>query len=452
MRKERAVENPVHAITRRRFVALGASGTAALLGGGVAAAVDPRKAPASASLSINIPWGGAGGALSRTEAPCGVQMAAGERLLRAASTEDLFLEFEPEHRGQARMRVPAQLSRLASSEAMNLTWLMPRNAAGKGRLRLLTTPSDTEPVMRAGQTGGQLELTEAGRPILRYNYATIDHPELLSQVAEGSRKYAVARSDYIHPLYGFNGEELTRDWPVDHPHQRGIYWAWPEVDWRGDRGDLHALQKVFARPTGKWACASGSVFAQVQAENLWHWEGGPAIVRELAVIRAYRSTADCRVVDLEFTFEAIDDPVLIARRETTLYGGLNIRLNAVAGQQIIKHTAPAGAGLRSAWGDISGTFAGAASAGGLLTIQCARNPDFPGDWVDYPQLNWLQPTFPRGGARHELRKGAPLVLRYRLILHRGSPLPETAADEFWQAAHEPLSPLNNNLNSETLEK
>ena len=76
----------------------------------------------------------------------------------------------------------------------------------------------------------------------------------------------------IHPLYGPHGEILTDDWTPDHPHHRGIYWAWPEVDWQGKRGDLHALQHVFARPTGKIETQHGADFAQITAENVWRWE------------------------------------------------------------------------------------------------------------------------------------------------------------------------------------
>ena len=107
------------------------------------------------------------------------------------------------------------------------------------------------------------------------------------------------RSDYIHPLYGLHGEVLTDDWVADHPHHRGIYWAWPEVDWQGKRGDLHALQEVFARPTGKIESSQGADFAQIEAENKWHFGDGPAIVREIAILRAWRQTDVGRAIDLE---------------------------------------------------------------------------------------------------------------------------------------------------------
>jgi AcrR family transcriptional regulator len=34
------------------------------------------------------------------------------------------------------------------------------------------------------------------------------------------------RSCYIHPLYGLDGEVMTEDFPVDHRHHRGVFWAW----------------------------------------------------------------------------------------------------------------------------------------------------------------------------------------------------------------------------------
>ena len=48
---------------------------------------------------------------------------------------------------------------------------------------------------------------------------------------------------------------------------------------------------------------------------------------------------------------------------------------------------------------------------------------YPGDYAEYPDLPWFQPTFPRAGTRHALKKGEPLVLRYRILLCRG-PLPD----------------------------
>jgi hypothetical protein len=304
--------------------------------------------------------------------------------------------------------------------------------------------SQSGPAMRARRIPetGHFEISEDETAVLQYNYATVQPGAVLASIAEPNLKYAAPRSDYIHPLYGPHGEILTKDWSKDHPHHRGIYWAWPEVDWRGQRGDLHALQKVFARPTGKCKTIGGPVFAQVQAENLWQWEDRAPIVRELATIRAFRSVAVGRVIDLIFRFEALAGPVLVARRGAAHYGGLNVRLNEVKGQQITKHTDPEGNTPRKAWSDLSGQFGGSQEPAGVTVFQHAANPAYPGDWIDYPDLNWLQPTFPAAGTRHEISEDKPLVLRYRLLIHPGGTISETLAATHWQAANSPHSTLS----------
>lgn len=323
-----------------------------------------------------------------------------------------------------------------------LCWIGPESS-DPTTLRPVKT-SKSEPVMsaRRNPSTGQIVISERDTSVLQYNYATVQPGDVLSSIAESNRKYAVPRSDYIHPLYGPHGEFLTKDWSKDHPHHRGIYWAWPEVDWRGERADLHALQTVFARPAGKCDLASGPVFAQVQAENLWKWKDREPIVREWATIRAFRATDTGRVIDLIFRFEAVAGPVLVARRGAAHYGGLNIRLNEVKGQQVSKHTDPETVSPRKAWSDLSGQIGGALQPAGVTVLQHSSNPAYPGDWIEYPDLNWLQPTFPAAGTRHEIAEGKPLVLRFRLLIHPGGPISEPTAAAHWCAANSINSPLS----------
>jgi len=289
--------------------------------------------------------------------------------------------------------------------------------------------------VREDKATGQYLIQESGKPVLRYNYQAIAPGDLLAQIKEANRKYAQARSDYIHPLYGLNGEELTLDWPLDHPHHRGIYWAWPEVDYHGERGDLHALQRVFARPTGVCMTQDGPDNARIDAENLWRWEDQEPIVREIAVIRAWRSVPTGRFIDLEFHFTALKEEVALARRETKLYGGLNIRLAPVKQQSIRFSNDPPGTTPRRAWGDVSGIFSGAAVTS-LAVFQMPSNPGYPGDWVQYPEINWLQPTFPAAGTRYVLKPGQPLILKFRLWIHPGR-VSEAKLAEVWTTCVNP---------------
>jgi hypothetical protein len=211
------------------------------------------------------------------------------------------------------------------------------------------------------------------------------------------------------------------------------------VDFGSERGDLHALQKVFARPTSKVNLRSGPVFAQIEAENQWLWNDREPIVRELSLIRAYRATPAGRAVDLVFQFTALREGVTIARRDTDKYGGLNVRLQTPQGQTIAAFTSPTNAAPQRAWSDLSGEFAGGGGASGLLVLQHARNPDYPGEWVRYPELSWCQPTFPAARHRYALRPGEPLELRYRLWVHAGAKPEDAFAVQLWEAFHAPAA-------------
>jgi hypothetical protein len=319
---------------------------------------------------------------------------------------------------------------------------MPPGSNGKRTFKLQTIRRDSgaQVIAKPDAASGQFDITDDGKPVLRYNYATVEPGDIIAEVKPANRIYACARSDYIHPLFGLDGETLTKDFSVDHPHHRGIYWAWPEVDWRGNRGDLHALQHVLARPTGKCVTTSGPVFAQLEAENLWKWEDTNAVVCERAIIRAYRATEAGRLLDLEFQFTALDDSVLLARRATTHYGGLNIRLAKVENQEIVTNISPAQVPPRMAWSELSGKFGNASQPSAVVVLQSSANPDYPGEWVQYPNLNWVQPTFPASGMRYELKKGQPLVLRFRLWLHRGAKAGEESCAARWRAYHTTTTP------------
>lgn len=302
------------------------------------------------------------------------------------------------------------------------------------RVHLLIRSSLPRVVARRDRGSRQLQVEENGRPLLQYNYWTVDRPERHAQVSPENRIYSRPRSNYIHPLYGLSGEVMTEDWPLDHPHHRGIYWAWPEVDYRDERGDLHALQRVFAYPTGRYRVTEGPVFAQIEAESLWRWEGQEAIVHEWAVFRAYRSTSQGRCIDLTLYFTALKEGVQLARRGTNLYGGLNMRLATIGNQRFEFHTEG-----KQAWAGAFGVFPAGRQPTGLLVFPHTRNPYHPPDWVQYPELNWLQPTFPAANVRYALHPGKPLTLRYRLWVVQGGEVRAEDCLAQWRAYHASVS-------------
>jgi hypothetical protein len=408
--------------------------------------------------------------MGKTNAPVMVEIKLNKNKKLAA--EEGRLELTDPLSGKS---FPVQMENTENKEYSTLVFKMPDEGS---ELRKFKIKVNSSPVTGGLKTftdpkSGQVIVQESGKNVLQYNYQTVfekdvirpeskkdtvlsfspmagiyydeylkAHPEQEKNDTTTSSIYSVPRSDYIHPLYGLEGEMLTNDWPDGgHPHHRGIFWAWPEVEYGRQLGDIYALQRVFARPTGNIKLTSGPVFAEIDAENLWMWEDKEPIVRENAIIRVYNSSSDSRTIDLTIKLLALKDSVTIATRFTNSYGGLNIRMQTPEAQDISFFTDAPGSKPIRAWSDFNGIFEGNKTASGLMVLQHSSNPEYPGIWKDYPDLAWVQPTFPTPEKRYSLSTEKELVLRFRLIIHTGGKPGEEISKLLWDAYIKPVTPL-----------
>ena len=397
------------------------------------------------------------GVLGETNAPVSIEIKLNKNQTAAAEEGRLGL-VEISSGSEKEAFIPVQTEGDGKGSNSRLVMIMPSGEPGIRRFKLTERDSACDKVIKAERNhlSGQVIIAEEDEKVLQYNYQTVyeddvvrlDYEEMERHIRTETDTfvtasiYAVPRSNYIHPLYGLEGEMLTRDWPEGaHPHHRGIYWAWPEVEYGSKMGDPHALQFIFSRPTGELESVDGPVFAQVLAENLWMWEDADPLVREHALIRVYRASSSGRVIDLTFKFVALKEGITLATRGKNSYGGLNLRMQLPESQEISYFTEEDNSKPLRAWSDLSGKFKGADSASGLMVLQHQGNPDYPGDWVEYPNLSWVQPTFPASGTRYSLEKDEPLILRYRLVIHTGGKPDEDISKMRWDAFHESVSPI-----------
>lgn len=268
-----------------------------------------------------------------------------------------------------------------------------------------------------------LALDDGGRPLLVYNHGTI------------SREGVAARYDranYFHPVYGLDGEVLTDDFPKDHYHHRGIFWAWPGV--RTGEGKAGAFEswipKRFEYRFERWTCRhAGALAGAIGAETDW-LAAGKRIVRERMLVIAHPALGDARAVDFELTWTATAGPVKLKGAKGKGYGGFTFR-SAPRKDTVI--TAPDGrtkkdlVAKRLPWADISGTFAGPDDKGpvtsGAAVFVATGHPDFPPTWLTrhYGPLCVGWP----GIEEVTLEPGKPVTCRYRMWFHRG--IPETGA-------------------------
>jgi hypothetical protein len=309
-----------------------------------------------------------------------------------------------------------------------LWWLMPAGSKGVHPYRL-TVADEAAPAafaVEVDQDRQRLEIQEGNRPVLVYNHGTVPVPEGTRPHFAAGESYA--RGDYIHPLYGPDGEPLSDDYPPDHPHHRGLWWSWPVTRYRDQVADIWAVVGVWSRPVAVRRAQAGPVFAAIEAENVWKFgrEEQP-IVREEVLIRAFRQTERRRFVDVELRLTALADDVAIGGRPKAGYGGFALRAAPCQDRQITLHADPEGATPRRAWIDYSGVFAGGKGMAGVAIFEHVDNPDYPNPLHQYPQCNCVMPAYP-DKREVPLSKDEPLVLKHRLWIHTGGPDDKMLAD------------------------
>ena len=300
-----------------------------------------------------------------------------------------------------------------------LWWLMPPGDGGERTFRLSIEADGPASAseMRIDKTGEYFEMVQGDKPVLRYNYGSVSVPEgTQKHFAEGE---SYERGDYISPMFGPSGEVMTDDYPADHPHHRGVWWSWPVTRWGDQVADIWAVVGVHARPGEKQPrLAAGPVMAQIEAENLWKWKDGEAIVGEKILIRAFRAGRGGRYVDVEVCLRGLVEGVAIGGRPERGYGGFAIRAQPGEEQAIVRHTDPENSTPRRAWVDYSAVFPGGKGASGIALMEHPGNPDYPSELQEYGKINCVMSAFP--GAREvPLAKGETTVLKYRMWIHAG---------------------------------
>jgi len=278
-------------------------------------------------------------------------------------------------------------------------------------------PAAAEPPFRFADVNDQsLGLWEGEQPVLVYNHGVI---------SSTNAPAALARSTYVHPLYGLDGEVLTDDFPKDHYHHRGLFWAWPHIRIGEPETDLWLIKGI-RQQFERWLRRdAGKSVAVLGVQNGWY-VGGRKVVEEQVWLRVLPTTADGRAIDIELTLKPLKEPLTLRGAEGKSYGGLTLRFAPRAGEAVI--TAPDGSTkddllvARLSWADLSAHFAGASVASGAAIFVAPTHPDFPPEWMTR-HYGVLCVGWP-GVEPKTIQPGKPIRCRYRVWIHRG--LPEVA--------------------------
>jgi hypothetical protein len=281
------------------------------------------------------------------------------------------------------------------------------------------------------ETAEGIEVRDDGRLVLFYQRA----PNVLDKEH--------SRNNYIHPLMSLDGDVLTEDLPEDHPHHRGIFWAWHQL-WAGEErvGDSWILED-FVADVQQAETHIEDKEVRIDLDVRWRsqrFRGGDAFVEEQTAITIHSVVHSARVIDFEIALRALAPGVRIGGSEDAKgYGGFTTRLRMPdgliftgAGGTITPQELQVEAG---SWVDLSASYGPDRDLSGIAILTHPSNPGAPPPWLLRQKGSMQNPVFP-GRETTELSADRPLVLRYRLVVHRGRL--EPAEIQGWQAAYDLL--------------
>jgi len=282
-----------------------------------------------------------------------------------------------------------------------------------------------------GLPGRALTVLDAGGKVLTYVYG--------DRLAAGAdARYA--RSCYIHPLYSPDGRVLTEDFPRDHFHHHGLFWAWPKVEVRGVQTSSWepaqpSLRQHFVKWVERRVTDAG---ARLVIENAWKLGGTEDVAEETVTIVVHGATRDGRAIDIEIALRPVGGPITLkgAPEDNKGYSGLCFRGRAVEGIDVPVFKGAAmttdqgplvadSTGQPFRWADLS-----TPGSGGVAIFVSPRHPGFPLPWlVRNSYAGILNPCWP-GLKRTTLAADVPVYLRYRVYVHRGDALLGRVAEAY----------------------
>lgn len=256
-----------------------------------------------------------------------------------------------------------------------------------------------------------IELLENGKPIFFYQKT----PKSLTG------KYIT--NNYLHPLYSLDGDTLTEEFPVDHPHHRGIFWAWHQIYINGKKvGDGWAMENIEQEVVDIRTITKEN-FAEMKLMVLWKsplFESSKPFINEQTTIKVHPLQNEVRKIDFAIALKALVPGVEIGgSNDIKGYGGLSARLKLPADLKFTSSKGPVTPRTEQIkagpWMDFSSSFTGT----GLSILCHPETPNYPAPWILRSEESMQNIVFP-GKERITLAMDKPVLLYYRLIIYNGT--------------------------------
>jgi len=306
---------------------------------------------------------------------------------------------------------------------------------------------------------GTVTLRSFGRTVFVYNTEKTALPPNRPDL-----KPIFQRGGYIHPVLSPSGKQITDDYPVNHKHHHGIWFAWTHTEFEGRAPDFWNMgdEKGFVKfvsldKTWRGPVHVGFISAHQQMDLTEKGEAGKPLKPKTALletwnVKLYAVGNEARrpyfLFDMEITDTcANNSPMKLPQYR---YGGIGVRGNwAWNGEANLNFLNSEGVTDRSK-GDKNETRGRWAHMGGLLNGEPTGIAVLGHPANAYaPQPQRIHPTepflnfAPQQAGNLEIAPGKPLTLRYRFMVADGAP-DKAELDRLWNDyAHPPSVTVTN---------
>lgn len=238
------------------------------------------------------------------------------------------------------------------------------------------------------------------------------------------------RCNYIHPIWGIDGTVLTEDFPSDHLHHRGVFWAWHQV-WIGEKqiGDPWEIKDFVQQVTDVEYVAKTEGVAELKTETEWKsplWKNNGEFVpylKENTKITIHPKSGNYRRIEFEIRLLALAENLKIGgSADEKGYSGFSVRMAlpedviflGPEGEIAPENTAVSSVGYIN----ISGSVGKNKSSGGIVIVDHNENPGYPQQWILRNRNSMQNAAYP-GNKLIPVSTQNPLILKYSLLVYSG---------------------------------
>ena len=305
---------------------------------------------------------------------------------------------------------------------------------------------DRFPRLQTTRSGSKLDFASLDadfklRPLMSYQAEPGEFPR-------ADIKPVFKRGGYLHPIATPSGKVVTDDFPANHVHHHGVWWAWTQTEFDGrqpdfwNMGDGKGLVE-FEALDRTW---NGNLHAGFRARHRFvdTTSGKPVtVLNETWQVTAYAAGTSSRYWIFDLVSEQQCATAKDLKLPTYRYGGVGVRGNwAWNGQDKASFLTSEGETDRDKgnatlgrWCDMGGEVDG--SRVGIAILCHPENFRAPQPMRLHP----TEPFFnfaPQQAGDMAIKAGDKFVAKYRFVVHDGPP-DQAELDRLWNDyAHPPV--------------